>query len=76
MMVRVQVLVVRVYQLRRSGAIAGILESVDSGEQHTFRGYRELRQAMLACLTITSPRAKTITPGGDRCLPFLSRTRL
>jgi hypothetical protein len=65
-MVRAQVLVLRVYQFRAGRAIAGILESVHSGEQHAFRGYRELQRAMLACLTNTSPVAKKRVPDGDR----------
>lgn len=49
-LVKAQILVVRVYQWRRNGKIMGLLEAAESGEQRPFRSFRELRQLMMRCL--------------------------
>lgn len=58
-MARGQVLVVRVYRfLRRSGAIAGLLEVTETGEQRPFRSFRELRQVIFSGLKTDASLAK------------------
>jgi hypothetical protein len=58
--VKAQILVVRVYQWRRDGKIAGMLETALSGEQRPFRSFRELRREMIECLRRhPAPRVST-----------------
>lgn len=59
-MVKAQILVVRVYHCRGNGAVAGMLETADGGEQKAFRSFRELRRAMLATLKNTSRATRPV----------------
>jgi hypothetical protein len=59
-LVKAQILVVRVYHCRGNGAVAGVLETADGGEQKAFRSFRELRRAMLASLKKTPRVTKPV----------------
>jgi hypothetical protein len=59
-LIKAQIIVVRVYQCRRNGAIAGVLETADGGEQKAFRSFRELRSAMLVSLKKTPLAARPV----------------